>query len=527
MSAMHFQEWLKLEGVRDFLNSFTGRVPAEMMTYLQSLPDEDLQQVIGQVKRNPRITQQEIEAILSKRKGRGEANTPQEQELAATYPQNIQKWMLSQLRILREKPGQLQWHQGFWVDYPTAMKELTAKRDIIINWMEHAHPELQELSIENVLEEIKEWEKVLQGQGGGRYYEPAKSENIIYGPQWKNEQWNGWTVQKVKSENDLGAEGERMDHCVGGYCQSVSEGNTVIYSLRDARNRPHITMNYKPRIRKVVEIRGVANSYPKEQYKAMLTEWFKNDTEVVHDDGDADKLMSDYQKTMMWRQIGLRQSDAGNIKDIIKHILDEKWSKTGVTDRLEQKMGKGPRFDNEWGYRLKDKKLSPPDEIPEVVKNHIFHMFTELMDEVYYRAKKQPPAELFEWMDRAIEGYVEKAVENDKNLWQIIKKSSTGDMSYMGENMMSFSSNIIKLDELVSKLYQKQPEAARAGPSRSRFKSWSDYKKALKQHLDQHGYDLPSWQGGKDNMISYEFLRKFVDEIGSVPKKYGDHWFKD
>jgi hypothetical protein len=41
-------------------------------------------------------------------------------------------------------------------------------------------------------------------------------------------------------------EGETMGHCVGGYCPDVAEGRSRIYSLRDKKGEPHVTIEVKP-----------------------------------------------------------------------------------------------------------------------------------------------------------------------------------------------------------------------------------------------------------------------------------------
>lgn len=43
-------------------------------------------------------------------------------------------------------------------------------------------------------------------------------------------------------EDALKYEGEQMGHCVGGYCPDVMEGRSRIFSLRDAKGRPHVTI---------------------------------------------------------------------------------------------------------------------------------------------------------------------------------------------------------------------------------------------------------------------------------------------
>ena len=47
-------------------------------------------------------------------------------------------------------------------------------------------------------------------------------------------------------EDALKYEGDTMGHCVGGYCPDVLEGRTKIYSLRDAKGEPHVTVEVRP-----------------------------------------------------------------------------------------------------------------------------------------------------------------------------------------------------------------------------------------------------------------------------------------
>jgi len=41
-------------------------------------------------------------------------------------------------------------------------------------------------------------------------------------------------------------EGDTMGHCVGGYCDDVASGRSNIYSLRDAKGQPHVTIETSP-----------------------------------------------------------------------------------------------------------------------------------------------------------------------------------------------------------------------------------------------------------------------------------------
>jgi len=41
-------------------------------------------------------------------------------------------------------------------------------------------------------------------------------------------------------------EGDMMGHCVGGYCDNVAAGESRIFSLRDSKGRPHVTIETEP-----------------------------------------------------------------------------------------------------------------------------------------------------------------------------------------------------------------------------------------------------------------------------------------
>jgi hypothetical protein len=47
-------------------------------------------------------------------------------------------------------------------------------------------------------------------------------------------------------EDALKYEGDVMGHCVGGYCPDVIEGRSRIYSLRDKKGEPHVTIEVAP-----------------------------------------------------------------------------------------------------------------------------------------------------------------------------------------------------------------------------------------------------------------------------------------
>jgi len=94
---------------------------------------------------------------------------------------------------------------------------------------------------------------------------------------------NGFTIVDVNTEKDLGVEGDKMGHCVGSYCDDVASGRTTIYSLRDARNEPHATIEVLPTLPlgrsrsrgKVEQIKGKGNTAPVEKYRPMIRQWLQ------------------------------------------------------------------------------------------------------------------------------------------------------------------------------------------------------------------------------------------------------------
>ena len=53
-------------------------------------------------------------------------------------------------------------------------------------------------------------------------------------------------VDKESLQKQLSYEGDTMGHCVGGYCNRVANGDSRIFSLRDAKGEPHVTIETQP-----------------------------------------------------------------------------------------------------------------------------------------------------------------------------------------------------------------------------------------------------------------------------------------
>lgn len=95
-------------------------------------------------------------------------------------------------------------------------------------------------------------------------------------------------------EDALRYEGETMGHCVGGYCEDVIEGRSRIYSLRDKKGQPHVTIEVRPGafsspeealryeqapengLPSIVQIKGKANRAPNPEYLPAVQDFVRS-----------------------------------------------------------------------------------------------------------------------------------------------------------------------------------------------------------------------------------------------------------
>lgn len=132
----------------------------------------------------------------------------------------------------------------------------------IAMWAQEERPNLTSMTVPEVNDAVKAW-------GDARKLKREVPQGkVIY--EWPD----GWTIQWLGSEH-LEAEGDVMQHCVGGYCEQVRYGDVVIYSLRDPRGRPHVTIEYNEADDDFVQVMGKQNEPPAPKYAARVVEWLE------------------------------------------------------------------------------------------------------------------------------------------------------------------------------------------------------------------------------------------------------------
>lgn len=71
---------------------------------------------------------------------------------------------------------------------------------------------------------------------------------------------------KTALQDALKYEGDTMGHCVGGYCDDVASGKSRIFSLRDAKGEPHVTIETSPVYKRTAAVEHL-------QQLGVLPEW--------------------------------------------------------------------------------------------------------------------------------------------------------------------------------------------------------------------------------------------------------------
>lgn len=253
--------WLiKIAGPEEYLSSL-GASP-EIIQWIVSQPSPQF--YVNEFRKNPQLTLQGLSAIPFKEK-----SPYTSKELQRTKNFIVPKWALVQLRTMRVKPYP-GLPEGEDYIYSISMTEFDSKLNMINDWARLSVPpvDIASYSWDQAVAASDEWHAVSAGQGSGKVYEPTNPELIIFNPP----EWEGWNIQQVVSENDLLVEGNIMNNCIGKYFNAVSSGETFVYSLRDPKNRPHVSIEIN-RYNEIVQIEGNSNQEPDDEYMPYIREW--------------------------------------------------------------------------------------------------------------------------------------------------------------------------------------------------------------------------------------------------------------
>jgi hypothetical protein len=370
-------------GLENYLNSL-GATP-DIVQFIISKGKEVAQFLTDEFRRNRNLNLQQLQSLQVPQK---DPYLQLEHNTASKYPQNMQKWILVNCRKLRGGlfPPDESKMMEFLVsigqgvnNQQTPYLSFLGGLDEIGDWVERNNIDISSYSAQEATVASQEWHKMMAGQGEGKMYEPTNQENIIYGPQWKNEKWNGWTIQKITSENDILAEGNKMENCVGSYCDKMNSGKLIIYSLRDPQNNPHITMG-TDEDGEVEQINGHSNKDPKPEYKAMIKEWVLNNNLNLNRDSDhwqdmKERIIREYQEDIEGE--GPHEYDWDTGSDNVASYV----TPSDIKETLQEMAGK-----DEYGFKIK-LNYSDPRGISKDIINIVNRQGTWAKPELYGLSK--------------------------------------------------------------------------------------------------------------------------------------------
>jgi len=105
----------------------------------------------------------------------------------------------------------------------------------ITDWANATHPALMGMSVLEAVDAQREWHEEMKHAATGQAV--GKGEVVHRFP-------DRWTFERLTTAEQLSDEGASQGHCVGGtsYRNAVESGAMRIYSLRDPKGVPHVTV---------------------------------------------------------------------------------------------------------------------------------------------------------------------------------------------------------------------------------------------------------------------------------------------
>ena len=247
------------------------------------------------IRKNPQITIPELKSIIEPKPK--QKNIAQEKinavELALkskfeniNFDPKFEEYFIKQsLKKLRSDPNDTFWLRAI----RNELGDIYDFYKAIIQ--DNPRFEINSYSLDQIEQMSQDWHKSISEKGKGSFYLPLKPANIVHNFK------NGWKIVNVNNENDLNVEGSLMHHCVGSYSDQVEDNQIKILSLRDPSNKPHVTIECSQDMKEVFQIKGVANSEPKPEYKKLLKEYF---SKTNMKGGDESMSLYDYVSDLRW-----------------------------------------------------------------------------------------------------------------------------------------------------------------------------------------------------------------------------------
>lgn len=132
---------------------------------------------------------------------------------------------------------------------------------------------------------------------------------------FETEQYSGFVYNlEVDTIHSYSVQNILVHNCVGGYCDEVDSGKSRIFSLRDPRNQPTVTIEMKGLDNIIKQIKAHSDGRPAKELRLRLAEWFGSD----YFEGDAARFEGSDDS---WD--GPNWSGIYSAEDVISNIYEE------------------------------------------------------------------------------------------------------------------------------------------------------------------------------------------------------------
>jgi hypothetical protein len=284
--------WYKFASLQDEVEKLRTQGINESILAVFSDPkfdDATKGKMLGAIKQNPNVSLIELKNLSSQNKP-----TIEEKFILDNFTnRRFRNWLFHKLkswRIQPPKPNGEYDHNipsgGMNGEHANFLEQALHMQDFVNN-ISTNDPDynLGLKTWEQVVQDTDEWEQLLIGRGGGKFYNPADREVVMAYP-------DGWNMVNVNSENDLDVEGAKMHHCVAGYWDSVRRGYSKIYSLRDPQNQPKATIEVQGD--KVIQIKGPNNASINDEDLVEKIRDFFDDRDDIQKTSTGKSRVADY-----------------------------------------------------------------------------------------------------------------------------------------------------------------------------------------------------------------------------------------
>jgi len=180
-------------------------------------------------------------------------------------------YCIKELELVTEKDvtqwlgNQLQQDKNLLKEFAGAFRRMQGLVRLIAEYVEEERPNLPKLTFEQASEAALEWSDRRRGL----------SSKVV-------KKWgNGFTMVRLGPE-DCEAEGKVMQNCLKdpGWDDRIRDGETEVYSLRDAHGKPHVSIEVRPAgvigRGTVEQIRGKQNDEPLPKYHPYIGDWLSD-----------------------------------------------------------------------------------------------------------------------------------------------------------------------------------------------------------------------------------------------------------